>query len=158
MLNSNESITALLIGHNAARAAAVRSVLLEDRPAWRMDAMTPGKSALHYLRQEGPHAKAPRCDLVLLDLVEARKTDLTLLQQIKADGKLADIPLVLLTTAKSEQAIADSNAKARHQLMFSAIGLERFLKTMRASRPERFLNALRLIDGLGYVPVRLPQL
>jgi CheY-like chemotaxis protein len=59
-----------------------------------------GEEALAFLHGEGPHARAPRPDLILLDLNLPKKGGREVLAAIKTDPKLRAIPVVVLTTSQ----------------------------------------------------------
>src|SRR5580700_1446134 len=61
-----------------------------------------GVEAMEYLKREGEHGKAPRPDLILLDLNLPRMDGREVLAQIKDDGALRTIPTVILTTSEAE--------------------------------------------------------
>ena len=65
-----------------------------------------GQQLLDYLRREGAFrdaAAAPRPGLILLDLNMPKLDGREALEAIKADPSLRSIPVVVLTTSKSEQ-------------------------------------------------------
>ena len=62
-----------------------------------------GVEAMEFLHQTGKFAAAPRPDLILLDLNLPRKDGRQVLAEIKADEKLRVIPVVVLTTSRSEE-------------------------------------------------------
>jgi CheY-like chemotaxis protein len=68
-----------------------------------------GEDLLDYLHQRGAYAgetgQAPRPGLILLDLNMPRKDGREALQEIKADPKLRNIRVVILTTSKAEEDI-----------------------------------------------------
>ncbi|MEI9897605.1 MAG: response regulator [Chthoniobacter sp.] len=64
-----------------------------------------GIEAMEFLRQRGKYADAPRPDLIVLDLNMPRKNGHEVLAEIKADDDLKFIPVVVLTTSKSEEDI-----------------------------------------------------
>src|ERR1700704_6357211 len=67
-----------------------------------------GEQLLEYLRKQGqyaPPAEAPRPGLILLDLNMPRKDGRTVLKEIKSDPILRQIPVVVLTTSKSDEDI-----------------------------------------------------
>lgn len=157
MNKSLDAINILLISDATERTATVREVLQATRPNCRLHAIGAGHSSLAYLRREGDYQNVPSNDLILFDLVEPTSSDIRLLQRIKADRKLKSIPIVLLTTAESEEIIAVLTDNRHNQIMFSSIELGKFMETMGSIRRDRFLSALQLIENLGYVPVRMPQ-
>lgn len=64
-----------------------------------------GEELLAYLRNEGKYGDAPRPALILLDLNMPRKDGRTVLREIKADPGLRQIPVVVLTTSRTEEDI-----------------------------------------------------
>jgi CheY-like chemotaxis protein len=67
-----------------------------------------GITLMQYLRRQGNYAepaKAPRPDLILLDLNMPRKDGRESLAEIKSDPNLRSIPVVVLTTSKAEEDI-----------------------------------------------------
>lgn len=64
-----------------------------------------GVEALAFLRQEGKFANAPRPSLLLLDLNMPKKDGREVLEEIKNDNNLKDIPVVILTTSQDEEDI-----------------------------------------------------
>ncbi len=64
-----------------------------------------GIEAIEFLNQRGKYADAPRPDLIILDLNMPRKNGQEVLAEIKTDDNLKNIPVVILTTSKSEDDI-----------------------------------------------------
>jgi len=64
-----------------------------------------GVEAMDFLRQKGSYKDAIRPDIILLDLNLPRKDGREVLAEIKNDPKLKQIPVVVLTTSRSEQDI-----------------------------------------------------
>ncbi len=65
-----------------------------------------GVEALAYLRKQGKYADVSRPSLILLDLNMPKKDGREVLEVIKNDDELKDIPVVILTTSKDEEDIA----------------------------------------------------
>jgi len=65
-----------------------------------------GVAAMKYMRREGRHSAAPRPGLIILDLNLPKKSGREVLQELKADPDLMHIPVVVLTTSKSEEDVA----------------------------------------------------
>ena len=64
-----------------------------------------GDAALDYLFRRGEHAQAPRPGLILLDLRMPGTDGYEVLRTIKEDPVLKVIPVVILTSSKSEEDI-----------------------------------------------------
>jgi CheY-like chemotaxis protein len=67
-----------------------------------------GVAALEYLKRDGGHSAAPRPGLILLDLNLPRKSGREVLEELKSDPALMNIPVVVLTTSKSEEDVVKS--------------------------------------------------
>ena len=67
-----------------------------------------GEEAVAFLRQTGQFKKAPRPDVVLLDLNMPRMDGRQVLAEIKGDSLLRSIPIVVLTTSQSPADIMSS--------------------------------------------------
>ena len=104
-----------------------------------------GVDAMAFLRQEGDYTDAPRPDLVLLDLNLPRMDGREVLQAIKSDAALANIPVVVLTTSEAEEDVLRS-----YQLHANAY----------VTKPvdfQRFIDVVRQIDDFFVSVVRLPS-
>ncbi len=67
-----------------------------------------GEQLMDYLYHRGKYSNldlSPRPGLILLDLNMPKKDGREALKQIKADAKLRQIPVVILTTSKAEEDI-----------------------------------------------------
>ena len=86
----------------------IEEALEESRLANPVDFCVDGLDLLEYLRREGQWTGLkgePLPGLILLDLNMPRMDGRTALAEIKADEKLRRIPIVILTTSKSEEDI-----------------------------------------------------
>ena len=86
----------------------IKEALEECKLANPVDFCVDGVDLLEYLRREGEWADLPNQGppgLILLDLNMPRMDGRTALAEIRADPKLKRIPIVILTTSKSEEDI-----------------------------------------------------
>lgn len=67
-----------------------------------------GVEAMLFLRRQGKYQNAPRPDLVLLDLNLPRKDGWSVLAEVKADGGLNHIPIIILTTSTNDEDLAEA--------------------------------------------------
>lgn len=70
-----------------------------------------GEELMDYLHRRGrfnDQAAYPMPGLILLDLNMPRKDGREALREIKADSRLRDIPVVILTTSRAEEDVAQS--------------------------------------------------
>ncbi len=100
------SIDILLVEDNPGDARLTIEAMREARASNRMHLVEDGVEAMAFLRREGRHSAAPRPDLILLDLNLPRKDGCAVLAEVKADPALRRIPVVILTTSRSERDVA----------------------------------------------------
>ena len=80
--------------------------LAKGHIAHHMTWVKTGEDALEFVRQAGKCARAPRPDLILLDLNLPKMDGRQVLAEIKQDDALKTIPTVILTTSEAEEDIA----------------------------------------------------
>ncbi|PYV13609.1 MAG: two-component system response regulator [Acidobacteria bacterium] len=94
-----------------------------------------GEQLLAYLRQRDPFqdpAAAPRPGLVLLDLNMPRKDGREALAEIKQDPALRRIPVVVLTTSKSEEDVLRSYDLGANSYIRKPVTFESLVEVMKA--------------------------
>ena len=98
-----------------------------------------------FLRREGEYASVPRPDLVLLDLNLPRMDGREVLEAIKSDPNLANIPVVVLTTSEAEEDVLRSYSLHANAYVTKPVDF------------ERFIDVVRQIDDFFVTVVRLPS-
>ena len=106
----------------------VEVLLVEDNPgdvrltleafgvtdgSFHLSVVTDGVEAMAFLRRVGAHAKAPRPDLILLDLNLPNMDGREVLAHIKEDADLKTIVTVILTSSVAEADIVKSYQTSR---------------------------------------------
>jgi CheY-like chemotaxis protein len=91
-----------------------------------------GVAAMQYLRREGRHAGAPRPGLIILDLNLPKKSGREVLQELKADPELMNIPVVVLTTSKSEEDVAKSYGLHANCYITKPVDFPKFVDVVRS--------------------------
>src|ERR1700681_303417 len=95
-------IHVLLVEDNPGDVRLTQEAFRDANMSIRLHVASDGVEAMAFLRREGPHANAARPDLILLDLNLPKMDGREVLAQIKADGRLKNIPIVILTTSDTE--------------------------------------------------------
>ena len=106
MLNLKCSQTILMADDDDDDRALVKSAFEESRLAGEIHFVHDGEELLDYLRRRGKYASligVPLPQLILLDLNMPRKDGREALKEIKADPELRAIPIVVLTTSRTEE-------------------------------------------------------
>jgi chemotaxis family two-component system response regulator Rcp1 len=85
-----------------------------------------GVEAMAFLRKQGPHAGAPRPDLILLDLNLPKMDGREVLAHIKEDQDLKTIPTVILTTSEAEADIVTSYQLQANCYLSKPVQLDEF--------------------------------
>ncbi len=108
---------------NLSEAKPIEILLIEDSPsdiALTIEALKAGKvantlncvedgiEAMTYLKRQGKYKNATRPDLIMLDLNLPRKDGREVLSELKSDPSLKIIPVIVLTTSRSDQDILRS--------------------------------------------------
>lgn len=106
MTDSTKPITILLADDDPDDRRLTQDAFEESRLANDLRFVEDGQELLDYLRRQGRFeaaGAAPRPGLILLDLNMPKLDGREALQAIKADPTLRSIPIVVLTTSKSEE-------------------------------------------------------
>ena len=90
-----------------------------------------GEAAIRFLNQEGEYTDSPRPDLVLLDLNLPRLDGREVLQIMKADPQLRQIPVVVLTTSQAEEDIFRSYDLHANAFVTKPVDFEKFVQVVR---------------------------
>ena len=108
--------------------------------------VTDGVEALDFLKQRGKYAKAPRPDIILLDLNLPKKDGREVLSEIKQDQSLRAIPVVILTTSAAEEDVLRSYDLHANCYVTKPVDLEKFIVVVQSI--DRFwLSVVTLPPG-----------
>lgn len=103
---------------------ALRSGGLEHRLTW----LTTGEEATEFLQQQGKFVRAPRPDLVLLDLMLPGKSGRDVLAEIRANDQVKDVPVVIMTGTATEQEAAEVESLHVQGFLTKPVDLHAFLE------------------------------
>lgn len=100
--------------------------------------VTDGEELMDFLHRRGKYLEpgsAPRPGLILLDLSMPKKDGREALREIKSDSDLRQIPIVILTTSKSDEDISRSYDSGASSYM---------------SKPVTFVRLVEMMKGLSH--------
>lgn len=92
----------LLVEDDDDHAEMILRTLMKQRINNKVDRVKDGVEAIDYLFKKGPYAKAPRPDVILLDIKLPKMDGHEVLAKIKQHEDLRTIPVVMLTTSRAE--------------------------------------------------------
>lgn len=124
-------IEILLVEDNPGDADLAREALEGGKIKNNLFVVADGEAAMDFLFKAGPYCDMPRPDLILLDLNLPRKDGREVLADIKAHQELKRIPVVILTTSKSEEDILKSYNLHANCYITKPIDLNQFIKVVR---------------------------
>jgi chemotaxis family two-component system response regulator Rcp1 len=137
-------IEILLVEDNAGDVRLTIESLKESKVRNNMNVVPDGIEALAFLRRQGPHADAPRPDIILLDLNLPKMDGREVLSEIKQDSELKRIPVVILTTSKAEEDILRTYNLHANCYITKPVNL------------DQFMNVVRAIEDFWLMIVKLP--
>jgi chemotaxis family two-component system response regulator Rcp1 len=131
MSPSSNATDILLVEDDSGDVRLTREALKEAEVKNELHVVKDGVEAMAFLRHEGRYADAATPGLVLLDLNLPRKSGKEVLAEIKGDPALKHIPVVVLTSSKSEAEIARAYALHANCYIVKPVDLDRFLEVVR---------------------------
>jgi CheY-like chemotaxis protein len=103
---------------------------------------------MRFLRREGRHAKAPRPDLIILDLRLPKKSGFDVLMDIKQDRALANIPVVVQSSSEAPIDIQRAYSLHANCYITKPAGFDEFTRTMRVLA-EFWVTVAKLPSGVN---------
>ena len=136
-------IEILLVEDSPSDAALTKEALEVGKIGNSLNRVVDGVEAMEYLRRQGTFAKAPRPDLIMLDLNLPRKDGREVLAEIKRDDSLRRIPVVVLTTSQAEEDILKAYNLNANCYITKPVDLEQFLEVVRTIK-DFWLSIVKL--------------
>jgi CheY-like chemotaxis protein len=144
MRPDNRPIVVLLVEDDPGDELITREVFEHNKFHNTLNVARDGQEALDYLYQRGVYRDAPPPDLILLDLNLPKYDGRQVLEKIKTDPDLCQIPIVVLTTSSAEEDILRSYKLHANAYVTKPVDL------------DQFMHAVRQIDEFFVQVVRLP--
>ncbi|MFC8128770.1 response regulator [Streptomyces sp. NPDC057302] len=138
-------IDVLLVEDDPGDELMTREAFQDNKIRNKLHVARDGEQALDFLYQRGEYVGVPRPDLILLDLNLPKYDGRQVLERIKSDADLKDIPVVVLTTSAAEEDILRSYKLHANAYVTKPVDL------------DQFIAAVRQIDDFFVQVVRLPR-
>ncbi len=142
--DSEKPIEILLVEDSPGDVRLTKEALKESKLRNVLSVVNDGVEALRYLRQEETYAKAARPDLILLDLNLPKKDGHEVLREIKEDPNLKRIPVIILTTSKTEEDVVATYNNHANCFITKPVDF------------NQFLNVIRKLEDFWLMIVKLP--
>jgi len=144
MTKSAANLVILLVEDNPGDVFMVREALDDAGAIHQVHVVNNGIEAMNFLLRRGPHASAPRPDLVVLDLNLPAKPGREILAEMAASPEIRDVPVAVLTSSRSERDICEAFPTLRATFAVKTpdhrelVGiLDRFVQFARPSSPNQ---------------------
>lgn len=146
ILELGRPIEILLVEDNPGDVRLTVEAFREAKVCNQIHTVFDGIQALAFLNQDGKYANVPSPDLILLDLNLPKKDGREVLASIKANEKIRHIPVVILTTSKSEEDIVKSYELHANCFVTKPVDLDQFLEVVK-SIGDFWLTIVKLPTG-----------
>jgi len=125
----------LLVEDNPADANLFQMAMRDtDDIRVHVSCVSDGGQALNFLHKRAEHVEAPRPDLIFLDLnlpiVDGREV----LERVKTDLRLVDIPIIVLSTSGSKIDISQSYQRGANSYMVKPADVNTLFKMIHECR------------------------
>lgn len=129
---AREPVEILLVEDNPVDVLVTKEALQEDVNCIRLTVLDDGKEALDYLYRRGRFCEAQRPHLILLDLNVPKKDGKEILEEIKRDALLLDIPVIVLTTSESDADVAKTYGLHANCFVTKPAHFDEYLRVLRS--------------------------
>jgi len=137
-------IEILLVEDNPGDVRLMMEALTFGKVFNKISVVGNGKDAMDFLRRKGKYANAVRPDIMLLDLNLPNMDGREVLQEVKSERKLKNIPIIVLTTSQEKQDIATSYEKQANCYITKPVDFEEFVRVVKS------------LDNFWFSIVKLP--
>ena len=131
-LTDARTIEILLVEDSPSDTALTIEALKAGKVANTLNHVEDGVEALAYLRRQGKYSNAVRPDLIMLDLNLPRKDGREVLVELKNDLDLKTIPVIVLTTSRSDEDVLRSYQLNANCYITKPVDFEHFIEVIRS--------------------------
>lgn len=156
MQNSNAGINLVLIAERAARASMLRNALAQCGVDGVIRRISPGASAVDCALQQGRYREKPLPDLFFFDFTTPTEESIEVLKAIAIGDRRTPVPVVLITSADSQDLLDNGTIAEDSVVMFAPTSLSSFVRKMKSEQRPSFFKALHTLYQYGPILVRPP--
>lgn len=149
-----KNVEVLIVDDNQGDVVLMQEAMQSSGLKHNINVARDGAEALEYLRLQGKYSAVPRPDLIVLDLKLPRKTGMEVMDDIQLDPALRSIPLVLLSSSRSELGIVQSCKDPRCKCIVKPSTFEGYIDLVRTIETFRKDEAARS-QAMNSAPTRV---
>jgi len=124
----------LLVEDNLEDARTTMDALQFGNVKCRVSLVCDGEEALKFLHQEGVFTRAPRPDLILLDMELPKKNGREVLTEVRGDEQLKAIPVLVLTVSLVHKTVLKGDGLHIDGFLAKPVSLEEFIRAVHSLR------------------------
>jgi CheY-like chemotaxis protein len=137
----------LLVEDNLGDARLTREALADGRIPHRLSMLFDGQEASEFLHRRGVFARAPRPDLILLDLSLPKTDGRELLTMIRSNPELSAIPVIVLTASDAHEDYLRAEELSVDAYLTKPVDPARFLAVVRQLKRGWLEDLLEPVGG-----------
>jgi two-component system response regulator len=147
--NPADPIEILLVEDSPTDALLAKEALGDSKLNNNLHIVPDGVEAMAFLRSEGKYVDSPRPTLILLDLNLPKMDGREVLAEVKADDKLKRIPVVVLTTSKSDDDVAQAYGLHANCYVVKPVNYDQFEEVVKSIENFWFATATLALPMQG---------
>jgi len=124
----------LLVEDDLEDAGLTIEALRQGDVRCRVSLVRDGEEAVDFLHRRGRYGRAPRPDLILLDLNLPKKNGREVLAELKADRRLCRKPVVVLTASAAHREILEEEGLHVEDYLLKPIDAGQFVHLVKSLR------------------------
>jgi two-component system, chemotaxis family, response regulator Rcp1 len=122
----------LLIEDDLGEARAAMQVLDRGHVRCRVSLVRDGDEAIRFMRRQGIFAKAPRPDLIMLEIGVPKRGGCEVLRELRACDELRRIPVVVMSTPETCPTLLQGECFDVLEFMPKPLDAERFVSMVKS--------------------------
>ena len=124
----------LLVEDNLEDAQLTIQALKTGEVQCRLTLVRDGDEAMRFLRLDGIFARAPRPDLILLDMELPKKDGRQVLSEVRAEEDLQSVPVVVLTASLVHKTVLEGENLRVDGYMTKPVDMQQFIGVVKSLR------------------------
>ncbi len=124
----------LLVEDDLEDAGLTFEALKQGEVPCRISLVRDGEEALEFLQRVGRYARAPRPDIILLDIQMPKLDGRGVLAVVKKDDQLKGIPVVVMTVSAAHKQILEEENLRVEDYLIKPFDLQQFLSVVKSLR------------------------